>query len=127
MKTITLGKLTEIMKQKSRILRTLGMEMAIFRLQSGEFRLIENECPLGGGKLSDGMVSGRYLYSPLHDYRISLDDGSMDVPLARPLRVYCPEVDRTSGMLRLRLEEAEAVPVYSAREKAGKKQVSLAS
>jgi nitrite reductase (NADH) small subunit len=127
MKTITLGKLTEIMQQESRILRTLGMELAVFRLATGEIRLIENECPLGGGKLSNGMVSGRYVYSPLYDYRVSLDDGRMDVSPVRKLRIFETVADRVSGMLLLQLEEAEVTPAYGARDKAGKKRVGLAS
>lgn len=127
MKTITLGKLTEIMKQESRILRALGMELALFRLATGEIRLIENECPLGGGKLSNGMVSGRYVYSPHYDYRVSLDDGKMDASPARKLRVFEAVVDRVSGTLLLQLEEADVIPAYGVRDKAGKKRVGLAS
>lgn len=127
MKTITLGKLTEIMQQESRILRIFGTELAIFRLATGEIRLIENECPLGGGKLSNGMVSGRYVYSPLYDYRVSLDDGRMDVSPVRKLRIFQAIADRVSGMLVLQLDEAEVTPAYGVRDKAGKKRVGLAS
>ncbi|MCL6456525.1 MAG: nitrite reductase (NAD(P)H) small subunit, partial [Gorillibacterium sp.] len=82
------------------------VELAIFRLKTGEIRIIENECPQGGGKLSDGIVCDRFVFSPIHDYKINLDDGRVDSPDSGQLRVYSAEVDRLSGMLVVLVEES---------------------
>ncbi|UFU00669.1 nitrite reductase small subunit NirD [Radiobacillus kanasensis] len=60
---------------------TIGTyELAIFKLASGEVRAIENRCPHKGGVLADGMVSGEYVFCPLHDWKISIVDGQVQKP-----------------------------------------------
>ncbi|MBC8081447.1 MAG: nitrite reductase (NAD(P)H) small subunit [Gorillibacterium sp.] len=105
MKKVALGKLTEIMRRDSRVIQMFGVELALFRLKTGEIRMIENECPLGGGKLSDGIVCDRFVFSPIRDYKISLDDGRLDLPGSAQLRTYSTEVDHLSGMLVMLIEE----------------------
>ncbi|SFP87251.1 nitrite reductase small subunit NirD [Salibacterium halotolerans] len=48
--------------------------IAVF-LNDGDVHAIENSCPHRGGPLSQGMVSGKYVFCPLHDWKIDVTDG----------------------------------------------------
>ncbi|MFZ4454486.1 nitrite reductase small subunit NirD [Salibacterium aidingense] len=48
--------------------------IAVF-LTEGEVHAIENNCPHKGGPLSQGLVSGKYVFCPLHDWKIDVTDG----------------------------------------------------
>ncbi|KAB8132325.1 nitrite reductase small subunit NirD [Gracilibacillus oryzae] len=55
-------------------------ELAVFRLSDGQIKAIENKCPHRGGVLSEGMVSGKYVFCPLHDWKINIEDGMVQAP-----------------------------------------------
>jgi nitrite reductase (NADH) small subunit len=55
--------------------RYRGQEIALFRLQDGRILAIENRCPHKNGVLAEGMVSGEYVFCPLHDRKIDLTSG----------------------------------------------------
>ena len=48
--------------------------IALFNL-GGEYRAIENQCPHKGGPLADGIVAGKNVFCPLHNWKISLENG----------------------------------------------------
>lgn len=52
-----------------------NLELAVFKLANGDIRAIENRCPHKAGVLSEGMVSGEYVFCPMHDWKISVVDG----------------------------------------------------
>ncbi|WP_017729217.1 nitrite reductase small subunit NirD [Halalkalibacterium ligniniphilum] len=54
--------------------------LAVFKLEDGSIKAIENRCPHKGGPLSDGIVSGSYVFCPLHDWKLSLEDGKVQFP-----------------------------------------------
>lgn len=65
------------------------VEIAVFKLSTGEIYAIENKSPHPkGGRLSDGLVSGEYLYCPLHDWKISLKDGKVQAPDKGEVRTF---------------------------------------
>ncbi|NDI35152.1 nitrite reductase small subunit NirD [Chengkuizengella sediminis] len=55
-------------------------ELAIFRLTSGKILAIENRCPHKDGVLAEGIVSGEYVFCPLHDRKIDLSSGLVQKP-----------------------------------------------
>ncbi len=60
---------------------TIGQcEMGIFRLLDGSLRAIGNFCPHRQGYLAEGLISGHYVYCPLHDWKIDLDSGLAQTP-----------------------------------------------
>ncbi|KHF39921.1 nitrite reductase small subunit NirD [Halalkalibacter okhensis] len=68
-------------------------EMAVFRLSNGNVRAIENKSPHPkGGRLADGLVSGEYVYCPIHDWIISLIDGKVQAPDRGQVKTYPIEV-----------------------------------
>ncbi len=49
-------------------------EVALFNLEGG-YLAIDNRCPHKQGPLSDGIVSGKSVFCPLHNLKISLENG----------------------------------------------------
>lgn len=49
--------------------------IAIFKTKDNTIFALENKCPHKGGPLSQGIVSGEHVFCPLHDWKISLNDG----------------------------------------------------
>ncbi|GAF64855.1 nitrite reductase small subunit NirD [Alkalihalobacillus trypoxylicola] len=52
-----------------------GKEIALFLQENGTVHAIENSCPHKGGPLSEGIVSGEFVFCPLHDWKISTKTG----------------------------------------------------
>lgn len=50
-------------------------EIGLFLLSDGTIRAVNNICPHEGGPLSEGTVSGEFVYCPLHNTKIDLTDG----------------------------------------------------
>ena len=70
-----LGKLELIPKRGARTVKTARREIAVFRTANDEVFALENKCPHKGGPLSEGIVHGRKVVCPLHNWTISLEDG----------------------------------------------------
>lgn len=49
-------------------------EVALFNL-GGEFLAVENRCPHKQGPLADGLVAGKAVFCPLHNWKIDLESG----------------------------------------------------
>ncbi len=50
------------------------VEIALFNL-GDEYRAIDNRCPHKQGPLADGIVSGKSVFCPLHNLKMSLENG----------------------------------------------------
>ncbi len=71
-----------------------GENIALFKLTNGEVRAIENRSPNPkGGVLSDGLVSGEYVFDAVYDWKISLADGKVQAPDEGQVRTYQVEVE----------------------------------
>jgi nitrite reductase (NADH) small subunit len=49
-------------------------ELALFNL-GDQYLAIDNRCPHKNGPLSDGIVSGKAVFCPLHNWKINLENG----------------------------------------------------
>ncbi|MGJ9383197.1 nitrite reductase (NAD(P)H) small subunit [Salipaludibacillus neizhouensis] len=67
-------------------------EIALFKLSSGKIKAIENRCPHKQGPLSQGIISGEYIFCPLHDWKIDLDNGEVQKPDDGCVKTYPVEV-----------------------------------
>lgn len=77
---IEIGQLDDIPRQGARVVRTAAGDIALFRtLDDGVFAL-RDKCPHKGGPLSQGIVSGKRVACPLHDWKISLETGLAVAP-----------------------------------------------
>jgi len=68
-------------------------EIALFKTSNGEVYALENRSPHPkGGVLSEGLVSGLYVYCPLYDWKISLADGKVQAPDQGQVQTFQVEV-----------------------------------
>lgn len=69
-------------------------EITLFKLTNGEVYAIENRSPHPkGGVLSEGLVSGEYVYCPVYDWKISLKDGKVQAPDEGQVRTFKVELE----------------------------------
>ncbi|AVS71223.1 nitrite reductase (NAD(P)H) small subunit [Paracidovorax avenae] len=63
-----------------RVARPQGLDVAVFRNDAGEVFALLDRCPHKGGPLSQGIVFGRSVACPLHNWSIGLCDGQAAAP-----------------------------------------------
>lgn len=63
-----------------RVARQRGLDVAIFRTSGDEVFALLDRCPHKGGVLSQGIVFGRQVACPLHNWTIGLCDGQASAP-----------------------------------------------
>lgn len=74
-KRIEVGKLNDIPQLGSRVVKTSQGDIAVFRTKDDEVFALHDHCPHKGGALSQGIVHGKSVTCPLHNWVIGLDDG----------------------------------------------------
>ena len=73
--------LDDIPRLGSRVVRRPGAEdIAIFRNADDEVFALHDKCPHKGGPLSQGIVHGKRVTCPLHDWNLGLEDGQAMAP-----------------------------------------------
>ncbi|MGP7817130.1 nitrite reductase small subunit NirD [Niallia sp. 01092] len=78
--SIKLMKLVDLPKQIGKDVQVKGQSIALFHLSEGNVRAISNRCPHKNGPLAEGIVSGEFVFCPLHDWKISLMTGEVQKP-----------------------------------------------
>ena len=63
-----------------RVTRAQGAAVAVFRNSESEVFALLDRCPHKGGPLSQGIVFGRSVACPLHNWTIGLSDGCAKAP-----------------------------------------------
>jgi len=63
-----------------RIARSSGMDVAVFRNDQNEVFALLDRCPHKGGPISQGIVFGKSVACPLHNWTIGLDTGCAKAP-----------------------------------------------
>ena len=77
---IEVGVVTDIPKLGARVVRTADGDIAVFRTADDEIFALRDRCPHKGGPLSQGIVHGKRVACPLHDWKIHLDSGMAVAP-----------------------------------------------
>ena len=73
--------LAEIPRLGARVVRSPAHgEIAVFRNAEDEVFALRDKCPHKGGPLSQGIVFGRRVSCPLHQWTIGLNDGRALAP-----------------------------------------------
>ncbi|MBR9843819.1 MAG: nitrite reductase small subunit NirD [Rhodobacteraceae bacterium] len=75
MSWIDIGSVEDIPLRGARILKTPEGCVAVFRTEEQEVFAASNTCPHKGGPLSEGIVHGRSVTCPLHNWVFSLETG----------------------------------------------------
>ena len=89
---IDIGPIADVPLLGARVVKTRHGCIAVFRTGEAEAFAIEDKCPHKSGPLSQGIVHGRSVTCPLHNWVISLETGKAqgaDVGVAAtvPLKV----------------------------------------
>jgi nitrite reductase (NADH) small subunit len=77
---INVGKVEDIPRLGARIVETADGNIALFRTADDEVFALRDRCPHKGGPLSQGIVHGKRVACPLHDWKIQLDTGEAVAP-----------------------------------------------
>ena len=72
---VDVGALDDVPVRGARVVRTPQGCVALFRTVEDEVFALEDRCPHRAGPLSDGIVHGRSVTCPLHNWVISLETG----------------------------------------------------
>lgn len=72
---IDIGALADVPVTGARVLKTPAGCIAVFRPFADEVYALEDRCPHKAGPLAEGIVHGRSVTCPLHNWVISLETG----------------------------------------------------
>ncbi|GGP14198.1 MULTISPECIES: nitrite reductase small subunit NirD [Oceanobacillus] len=89
---IKIIKLEDLPKQIGKEIHVNGEAIALFHLTNGEVQAIGSRCPHAGGPLAEGIVSGEFVFCPLHNRKISLVTGEVQEPDDGCVTTYETEV-----------------------------------
>jgi len=77
---IEVGTIEDIPKLGARVVKTSSGDIGVFRTADDEIFALRDECPHKGGPLSQGIVHGKKVTCPLHNWNIELDSGDAVAP-----------------------------------------------
>ena len=100
-----------------RVARQRGLDVAIFRTSGDEVFALLDSCPHKGGVLSQGIVFGRQVACPLHNWTIGLDNGAAREPDEGCTPSFAVRVD--AGMVYLDADELATRALEPTRPVAG--------
>jgi nitrite reductase (NADH) small subunit len=98
---IKVAALAEIPQLGARVVRSRYGDIAVFRNAEDEIFALRDACPHRGGPLSQGIVFGRVVACPLHNWNISLEDGRAVAPDEGCTRRFAVKVEGGQVYLRL--------------------------
>ena len=107
-KWIEIGALSDIPVLGSRVVRTAGGDIAVFRTGDDEVFALDDKCPHKGGPLSQGIVHNKRVTCPLHNFVIELKSGTAVAPDEGCTRAHPIKVENEIVWLCLRTAAAVA-------------------
>ncbi len=100
---LKVGKFDDIPKLGSRLVKTADGDIAIFRTSEDEIFALRDSCPHKQGPLSQGIVYGKKVSCPLHDWKIHLDTGLAVAPDEGCTASFPVKID--AGIVYISLDE----------------------
>ena len=85
----------------ARVVKRAQGDIAVFRNADDEVFALADKCPHKGGPLSQGIVYGRKVACPLHNWNIQLEDGCAVAPDAGCARRYPVRVEGGAVFLQI--------------------------
>ena len=98
---IEVGTINDIPQLGARVVETSKGNIAIFRTAEDEIFALRDKCPHRGGPLSQGIVHGKRVACPLHDWKIHLDSGEAVAPDEGCAASYPVRLEGSKVMLSL--------------------------
>lgn len=77
---IEVGKIDDIPRLGARVVETDDGNIGVFRTADDEIFALLDQCPHLGGPLSQGIVHGKRVTCPLHNWNIELNSGEAVAP-----------------------------------------------
>lgn len=77
---VEVGRIEDIPLLGARLVKSRKGDIAVFRTQGDEIFALRDKCPHKGGPLSQGIVHGKKVACPLHDWKVHLDTGLAVAP-----------------------------------------------
>ncbi|MDH5230874.1 MAG: nitrite reductase small subunit NirD [Gammaproteobacteria bacterium] len=102
-KFIEVGLLEDIPQLGSRVIETDQGRIAIFRTSDDEVFALADACPHKGGPLSQGIVHGKRVTCPMHNWVFELQSGEAVAPDEACAARYPVQLE--SGKIYLSLEK----------------------
>lgn len=105
---LDVGGLEEIPRLGARVVRTAEGDIAVFRTADDEVFALRDRCPHKGGPLSQGIVHGRRVTCPLHNWNIELDCGQAVTPDEGCTDTFATKLEAGRVLLNLRMNLLKA-------------------
>lgn len=99
---VEVGRIEDIPLLGARLVKSAKGDIAVFRTQGDEIFALRDKCPHKGGPLSQGIVHGKKVACPMHDWKIHLETGLAVAPDVGCAARYPVEV--RDGVIFLSLE-----------------------
>ncbi len=93
--------LEDIPPQGSRVIKSAQGDIALFRTVDNEVFALLDKCPHKGGHLSQGIVFGKKVACPLHNWHIQLEDGNAVEPDVGCARTYPVKLEGNAVFISL--------------------------
>ncbi|HRH87630.1 MAG TPA: nitrite reductase small subunit NirD [Rubrivivax sp.] len=93
-----------------RVQREHGHAVALFRAADDHVFALLDRCPHKGGPLSQGIVFGRSVACPLHNWTIGLADGCAQAPDVGCTTRFAVQVE--GGMVSLDVDELNTLALH---------------
>lgn len=77
---IRIAAVADIPQLGARVVKSADGDLAVFRNAEDQVFALRDKCPHRGGPLSQGIVFGRHVACPLHNWTIGLEDGRATAP-----------------------------------------------
>lgn len=100
-----------------RVNRVKGPAVAVFRTSDDQVYALLDRCPHKGGPLSQGIVFGRAVACPLHNWTIALDTGTAREPDEGCTPRFAVKLD--AGKVLLQVAELASIAIDVEPIKAG--------
>ncbi|UOE92064.1 nitrite reductase small subunit NirD [Alkalihalobacillus sp. LMS39] len=99
---INIGSLRSFPVEIGQSIKIGDEEIAIFRLDNNRVYAVENRSPHPkGGIISEGLVSGEFVFCPLYDWKISLKTGEVQTPDEGAIRTFEVEISNENVYITL--------------------------
>jgi nitrite reductase (NADH) small subunit len=85
----------------ARVVRTAHDDISVFRNDTDEVFALLDKCPHKGGPLSQGIVHGRSVTCPLHNWKIDLANGEALSPDSGCARSFPVKIEGGAVLLAL--------------------------
>lgn len=96
---IEVGTIEDIPKLGARVVKIAAGNIGVFRTADDEIFALRDECPHKKGPLSQGIVHGKRVTCPLHNWNIELDGGDAVAPDEGCAASYAVKVEAGKVML----------------------------